>query len=310
MDWFHCNQCFGQETSDFYITSCGHIFCKKCADTDKCLSCGTSCKYLFLNDNMKPEEKRFFKSPLETALNYIAHLSQVWMFQKSQMELLVSFYKHNASKAEGTLQQAYQKLSIQEKELEAIRKENRVLKKKYLSLQSSQGHHQGSRNSTPRPVAITPPSQRVTPNPIFQHSSEVVSRSSSMDSISSRISHLPNWQHATGATRMTLADSTNATPSPASTQSLFYRPSSNTPISNVFNLQPSVVRQSRSATNTGQQQETSYFSLNIFTDQTEGVSMPERHIERLRPVQLTLTPHYTPSFHSRYSSISRTHQQN
>uniref|UniRef100_A0A670K209 Ring finger protein 212B n=1 Tax=Podarcis muralis TaxID=64176 RepID=A0A670K209_PODMU len=130
MDWFHCNQCFIQDASDYYVTSCGHIFCKKCAGTDKCPSCGTSCKYLFLNNNMKEDEKKFFKSPVETALNYITHLSQVCMFQKGQMELLVSFYKHNASKAEGALQEAHQKLTIQEKNLEAIRRENRELKKK------------------------------------------------------------------------------------------------------------------------------------------------------------------------------------
>ncbi|XP_053219780.1 RING finger protein 212B isoform X1 [Podarcis raffonei] len=194
MDWFHCNQCFIQDASDYYVTSCGHIFCKKCAGTDKCPSCGTSCKYLFLNNNMKEDEKKFFKSPVETALNYITHLSQVCMFQKGQMELLVSFYKHNASKAEGALQEAHQKLTIQEKNLEAIRRENRELKKKCNNMKAFPRHRQSSRNSTPRPVGVTHPSPRVTPQPISQHSSEVVSRSSSMDAISSRTSQLSNWQ--------------------------------------------------------------------------------------------------------------------
>ncbi|XP_077773028.1 E3 ubiquitin-protein ligase RNF212B isoform X1 [Podarcis muralis] len=306
MDWFHCNQCFIQDASDYYVTSCGHIFCKKCAGTDKCPSCGTSCKYLFLNNNMKEDEKKFFKSPVETALNYITHLSQVCMFQKGQMELLVSFYKHNASKAEGALQEAHQKLTIQEKNLEAIRRENRELKKKCNNMKAFPRHRQSSRNSTPRPVGVTHPSPRVTPQPISQHSSEVVSRSSSMDAISSRTSQLSNWQHATGSTRMTPADSINATPSSGSTQSLFFRASpafSHTSSMNVNSHTP-MARQNQSAR---QQQETPYFNLNIFSDQTEGVSMPEhRSSERLRPIQLRFTPR---SFHCRPSSNSQAHQQ-
>nr|XP_056719647.1 RING finger protein 212B [Euleptes europaea] len=319
MDWFHCNRCFSQEGTDFCLASCGHIFCKKCAGTDKCPSCGTSCKYLLLNDNMKPEEKKFFKSPVELALKYIANISQVWSFQKGQMELLVSFYKNDASKTVGALQQAHEKLTAQEKELEAIRKENKELKKMYLNFtKASPRHHQGNRNSTPRPVAITPPSQTVTPRLSFQHSSEVVSRSSSMDSLPLRVNHPSAFQHAAGAIQitprtMTPADSGIATPSPASTQSLFYRPSSSsthTPSLNVFNLQPLMMRQSQSTSYSGQQQETPTASFNIFTNHMERAHMPEHpSTERLQPMQLRFTPHSTPVFHSRSRSIRSIYQQ-
>ncbi|XP_039201485.1 RING finger protein 212B isoform X3 [Crotalus tigris] len=250
MDWFHCNQCFSQEKSDFSVTSCGHIFCQKCAGTDKCPSCGTSCKYLSLKDNMKQEEKKFFKNPVETALSYIAHISQ-----------------RTRGRTEGK----------QGTEEEVLQPEG------FSQTPPKQ------QNSTPKPVAVTPPSQTVTPQPIFQRSSEVVSRSSSMDSISSRVSHQPSWQHATRVPRMTPAVSANATPSSASTQSLFYRASpsvSHTPSFNVFGLQTPMARLSRSANNPGQPQETPYFNLSIFPDPT-GASMPDHHnAERLHPRQV------------------------
>ncbi|XP_077171632.1 E3 ubiquitin-protein ligase RNF212B isoform X2 [Paroedura picta] len=318
MDWFHCTRCFIQEGTDFCLASCGHIFCKKCAGTDKCPSCGTSCKYLLLNDNMKPEAKKFFKSPVEIALKYFANISQVWKFQKGQMELMVSFYKNKASKTEGALQQANEKLTAQEKELEAIREENKKLKRMYLNVtKDSPRHYQGNRNSTPRPVAITPPSQTVTPRPRFQHSSEVVSRSSSTDSLPLRVTHPSAFQHGAGATQitpnmMTPADSGIATPSPASSQSLFYRASSSThtPSLNIFNLQPPMMRPSQNASYSRQQHETPAVSLNIFSDHMERAHIPEYHsTERLQPMQLRFTPHSTPCYQSRPHSISRVYQQ-
>ncbi|XP_062979837.1 stathmin-4 isoform X2 [Elgaria multicarinata webbii] len=99
---------------------------------------------------------------------------------------------------------------------------------------------------------------------------------------------------------MNPADSYNTTPSPASTQSLFYRASSSSSHTsglNVVTLQPTIARQSQSDSSSMEQQETPSFS--IFTDQMEGAPMPERHrVERLRPIQLRFTPHTTPLFQS------------
>nr|XP_056709718.1 RING finger protein 212B-like [Euleptes europaea] len=310
MDWFHCNQCFTQRGPDFCVASCGHIFCKKCAGRDKCPSCGMNSKYLLLNDKIQPKERKFFKSPVETALKFFALVSQVWTFQKGQMELLASFYKHKALKAKAALQQAQQKLTTQEKELKTLQKENSELKKTLNYLKGSPQHLQGSRNSTPRPVAITPPLQTVTPRPSFQRSSEVVSCCSSMDSISS--------MHATEGNRMnegrtTAANSRNATPSPASNQSLFYRSpfsSSLTPGLNDFTLHPPMVRQSQSASNNRQQQETPNFNLNIFSVQRDAAPLSERRgTERLRPEQLRFTLQPIQPFQSRLHSASRVHQQ-
>ncbi|XP_078190676.1 E3 ubiquitin-protein ligase RNF212B isoform X4 [Callithrix jacchus] len=163
MDWFHCNQCFRKDGAHFFITSCGHIFCKKCVTLEKCAVCGTACKHLALSDNLKPQEKMFFKSPVETALQYFSHISQVWSFQKKQTDLLLAFYKHRITKLETAMQEAQQALVSQDKELSVLRKENGELKKLLAILKESPSWYQGSRSTTPRPVGITSPSQSVDP---------------------------------------------------------------------------------------------------------------------------------------------------
>uniref|UniRef100_A0A9L0T7U1 Ring finger protein 212B n=1 Tax=Equus caballus TaxID=9796 RepID=A0A9L0T7U1_HORSE len=187
MDWFHCNQCFRKDGAHFFVTSCGHIFCKKCVTLEKCAVCGTACKHLALSDNLKPQEKMYFKSPVETALQYFNHISQVWSFQKKQTDLLIAFYKHRITKLEAAVQEAQQTVTSQDKELSVLRKENGELKKYLAILKESPSWYQGSRSTTPRPVGITSPSQSVTPRPSSQHSSQVVSRSSSVESIPYRV---------------------------------------------------------------------------------------------------------------------------
>nr|XP_028707249.1 RING finger protein 212B isoform X5 [Macaca mulatta] len=211
MDWFHCNQCFRKDGAHFFVTSCGHIFCKTCVTLEKCAVCGTACKHLALSDNLKPQEKMFFKSPVETALQYFSHISQVWSFQKKQTDLLIAFYKHRITKLETAMQEAQQALVSQDK------------------------------STTPRPVGITSPSQSVTPRPSFQHSSQVVSRSSSAESIPYREAGFGGLgQGSRGLQgRRTPRDSYNETPSPASTHSLSYRPSSASSGQGIFSFRPS-----------------------------------------------------------------------
>ncbi|XP_059129069.1 RING finger protein 212B [Peromyscus eremicus] len=105
MDWFHCNQCFRKDGAHFFVTSCGHIFCKKCMTLEKCAVCGSHCKHLALSDNLKPQEKKFFKSPVETALQCFSHISQVWCFQKKQTDLLIAFYKDRIAKLEAAVKE-------------------------------------------------------------------------------------------------------------------------------------------------------------------------------------------------------------
>ncbi|XP_054433803.1 RING finger protein 212B [Pteronotus mesoamericanus] len=240
MDWFHCNRCFQKDGAHFFVTSCGHIFCKKCVTLEKCSVCGAACKHLALSDNLKPQEKMYFKSPVETALQHFSHISQVWSFQKKQTDLLIAFYKHRITKLEAAMQEAQQTVSNQNKELSVLRKENEELKKFLAILKESPSWYQGSRSTTPRPVGITSPSQSVTPRPSSQHSSQVVSRSSSVESIPYTVAGFSSMgQEARGLQGRSIPrDSYTETPSPASTHSLSYRTSSASSGLGTFSFRP------------------------------------------------------------------------
>ncbi|XP_012368260.1 RING finger protein 212B [Octodon degus] len=240
MDWFHCNQCFRKDGTHFFVTSCGHIFCKKCVTMEKCAICGIPCKHLALSDNLKPQEKMFFKSPVETAVQYFNHISQVWSFQKKQTDLLIAFYKHRITKLELAIQEAQKTVADQDKELSILRKENEEMKKLIAFLKESPGRYQGRRLTTPRPVGITSPSQSVTPRPSSQHSSQVVSRSSSVESIPSRVPGFGTMGQEGRVLqgRNTPRDSTIETPSPASAHNLSYRTSTASSGQGTFCLRP------------------------------------------------------------------------
>ncbi|XP_045865904.1 RING finger protein 212B isoform X2 [Meles meles] len=218
MDWFHCNQCFRKDGDHFFVTSCGHIFCKKCVTLEKCAVCGSACKHLALSDNLKPQEKIYFKSPVETALQYFSHISQVWSFQKKQTDLLIAFYKHRITKLEAAMQEAQQMVTRQEKELSVLKKENGELKKCLAILKvghsSTSGHY----------FSIT------------------VSRSPSVESIPYRMSGFSSLgQGARGLQgRSTPRDSHTETPSPASNHSFSYRPSPASSGQGTFSFRPSL----------------------------------------------------------------------
>ncbi|XP_048218718.1 RING finger protein 212B [Perognathus longimembris pacificus] len=228
MDWFHCNLCYRKDGAHFFVTSCGHIFCKHCMTLGKCAVCGTPCKYLALSDNLKPQEKMFFQSPVDTALKYFSHISQVWRFQKKQTDLLLTFYKHRITKFEAALQEAQQTMANQNKELSILKKENAELKKCLAILKESPSRYQGSRLTTPRPVGITSPAQSVTPRPSSLRSSQVVSRPSSTESIPYRAAGFGSaGQGGRGLQERSIpGNSYTETPSPASTHSVSYRPPS------------------------------------------------------------------------------------
>ncbi|XP_010636074.1 RING finger protein 212B isoform X4 [Fukomys damarensis] len=214
--------------------------CWSSACSSTMLPCLGACYGLKPLQTLKPQEKMFFKSPVETALQYFSHISQVWSFQKKQTDLLIAFYKHRITKLEAAIQEVQQTVTSQDKELSVLRKENEELKKFLAFLKESPSRYQGSRLTTPRPVCITSPSQSVTPRPSSQHSSQVVSRSSSVESLPYRVPGFgPVGQEGRILQgRSTPRDSNIETPSPASTHNLSYRTSSTPSGMGIFCVRP------------------------------------------------------------------------
>ncbi|XP_051809490.1 RING finger protein 212B-like [Acanthochromis polyacanthus] len=172
MDWFHCNQCFTKSASKFAVSSCGHICCEVCIKSKQCSICGASCSYLAITDEMKPQEKVFFKDPVKLIQSELGHVSQIAVFQQTQMEGVTAHFKRKSAELERRLkevtEQAYRQLSELKREnadlkkqLSELRRETAELKKPLSQRRVSPGQFQteGTQRMS-LPVAVTPP---VTP---------------------------------------------------------------------------------------------------------------------------------------------------
>ncbi|XP_031363099.1 E3 ubiquitin-protein ligase RNF212B [Lonchura striata] len=178
MDWFHCSRCFRQDGTQFAITNCSHILCEGCGSTGPCPVCGTACRYLPVSEQMRPQDKVFFKNPVATALKHLAHITQVWRFQTAQAQILLDLHQDKARRAQAEMEKAREELRERTRELESLRRENEELRR----MQLSPAWLWSSRSSTPRPS----PTQSVTPQPRRQLSSQVVSRLAPLEPPQSR----------------------------------------------------------------------------------------------------------------------------
>uniref|UniRef100_A0AAQ5XDQ3 Uncharacterized protein n=1 Tax=Amphiprion ocellaris TaxID=80972 RepID=A0AAQ5XDQ3_AMPOC len=105
MDWFHCNQCFTKTASKFAVSNCGHICCEACIKSKQCSICGASCSYLAITDEMKPQEKVFFKDPVKLIQSRLEHVSQIAIFQQTQMEGVTAHFKRKSAELERRLKE-------------------------------------------------------------------------------------------------------------------------------------------------------------------------------------------------------------
>nr|XP_020460222.1 RING finger protein 212B [Monopterus albus] len=169
MDWFHCNKCFMKTGSAFVVSSCGHICCEACIKSKQCSICGASCSYLPITDKMKPQEKVFFKDPVKLIQSQMEHISQIALFQRTQMERVTAHFRHKSVELERHLkevtEQGYRQLSELKREnaelkkqLSELKRENTELKKPLSQRRVSPGQFQTNGcHRMSLPVAITSP---------------------------------------------------------------------------------------------------------------------------------------------------------
>ncbi|KAK5859624.1 hypothetical protein PBY51_021167 [Eleginops maclovinus] len=174
MDWFHCNQCFTRSGSKFAVSSCGHICCEACIKSKQCGVCRATCSYLPITDQMKPQERVFFKDPVKLIQSRLEHISQIALFQRTQMERVTAHFKHKSVELERHLkevsEQGYRQLSELKREnadlkkqLSELKRETADLKKPLSQRRVSPGHFQiDGHQRMSLPVAVTSP---VTPRP-------------------------------------------------------------------------------------------------------------------------------------------------
>ncbi|XP_076828844.1 E3 ubiquitin-protein ligase RNF212B-like isoform X2 [Brachyhypopomus gauderio] len=159
MEWFHCNNCFLRQAKSFVVSSCGHVLCESCVKPGICSVCRVSCSYLPISEQMKPQERMFFRDPVNLLQSRLEHVTQIAMFQNKQKERVIAFHKHACVEMEKRLVEISGQWSRQVLEL---KKENTELKKPLSQRRPSPGKFNANRD-TPRmslPVAVTSP---VTP---------------------------------------------------------------------------------------------------------------------------------------------------
>ncbi|XP_055084230.1 RING finger protein 212B-like [Periophthalmus magnuspinnatus] len=132
MDWFHCNQCFTRSASKYAVSSCGHICCEKCITSKQCGVCRSMCSFLPITDEMKPQEKVFFKDPVKLIQTRQEHISQIASFQRTQMERVAIHFKRKAAELEIRVKEVTEHCCRQ---LTDLKRENAVLKKQLSELQ-------------------------------------------------------------------------------------------------------------------------------------------------------------------------------
>ncbi|GFS75922.1 putative E3 SUMO-protein ligase RNF212 [Nephila pilipes] len=144
MEWIHCNNCFGLPDSEknFYLTSCGHIYCRDCEEQcarSQCKLCGNQCSTIMLSSSLKPDVQMYFTDPDDLLRKKLKEVHQVSEFQKNHRARLLAHQRKQLKKFK-SVKEDFRKLLKNLKDLDCERKrlsqENDALKK-YIMMQRS-----------------------------------------------------------------------------------------------------------------------------------------------------------------------------
>nr|XP_061793316.1 probable E3 SUMO-protein ligase RNF212 [Nerophis lumbriciformis] len=145
-NWVCCNVCFHPPSAQIRlaITSCGHVFCSKCAyrgKQGKCLVCNEKCQISALSDKTPPDVKTLFFDIDHTTNEHLLEIVKVLRFQARHSKRLLTHYRERNEKLEEgwlKMKQENQQMANQLKEQHAYISE---LKHSLQSLKaSSMGH--------------------------------------------------------------------------------------------------------------------------------------------------------------------------
>ncbi|BET00783.1 zinc ion Hypothetical protein [Nesidiocoris tenuis] len=189
LEFLHCNSCFAippagsTPSGDYYLTNCGHTFCKNCINhsdpSAKCNKCGTNYKSIPLTSDLQGNLKLFFgpigKIVKETLKIFLVQNGHCKIFIEEYVPKLESSYKEQSEK----LNQMGREINALQSKYSSMCLENENLKKRLLSISSQMQSGRTKTPPQPSPAYMNfggnPFDKRLTPSGLLTPSPSTIS---------------------------------------------------------------------------------------------------------------------------------------